>query len=161
MKYYPNSPIFIKKDSSRNAVITDLKSNVESGDVFLVYYEGNEPGAFFIVGESVQFGEGFLLQKTNSAQVKGAYVKPHLRSKGIGQVLLQKAVDWSKNKGYDRIFVEHETANYYGGNFWSKYFTPYMYFSLRYIDNTLYNKNNAAGLSRLHAHSHESWSQES
>ncbi len=137
MQYYLRAPIFIRKDTERNTGVSELKSHAEAGDKFLVYYEGSEPGAYFIVGESALSGEGFLLRKTNSAQIKAAYVKPHLRGKGIGRALLQKALDWSKNQGYDRIFVEHETANYYGGKFWSQYFTPYMYFSMRYIDNTL------------------------
>jgi GNAT superfamily N-acetyltransferase len=79
-------------------------------------------------------GEGFLLQKTNTAQVKSMYARPGLRGKGIGLALLQKAIEWAQQNHYERLFVEHETANFYGGRFWSKYFTPYVYFSMRYID---------------------------
>ena len=61
-----------------------------------------------------------------------------VKDKGrVGKALLQRVVKWSKENGYDRLFVEHETANYYGGNFWTSYFDPYMYFSMRYVDNTL------------------------
>jgi hypothetical protein len=38
----------------------------------------------------------------------------------------------------ERVFVEHETANFYGGNFWCTYFNPYVYASMRYIDTTLH-----------------------
>jgi hypothetical protein len=50
---------------------------------------------------------------------------------------LQHAIEWSRQQGYERLFVEHETANIYGGNFWSSYFRPYLYASMRYIDTTL------------------------
>lgn len=137
MQYYPNSPIFISKIDEINNAGPDLESHLKNGDGFLVYYEGNNPCAYFIVGESTVRGEGFLLQKTSTAQLKSAYIQPRLRGKGIGKALLQKAIEWSRQHGYQRLFVEHETANYFGGNFWKKYFSPYLYFSLRYIDNTI------------------------
>jgi GNAT superfamily N-acetyltransferase len=137
MRYYPASPIFIRKDTDRESVISDLESHANKGDVFLVYYEHDEPAAYFIVGTSAATGEGFLLQNTGTAQIKGTYARPYVRGRGIGKALLQDAIDWSREHGYDRLFVEHETANYYGGNFWRKHFTPYMYFSMRYIDNAI------------------------
>ena len=90
-----------------------------------------------IVGESKIGGEGFLLQKTNTAQIKSAYARTEMRDKGIGKALLQRAIQWSQQQGYERIFVEHETANLAGSRFWSKYFHPYLYYSMRYIDNNL------------------------
>lgn len=136
-RYYPNAPIFIWKDTEKKAVISDLESHANNGDAFFVYYEHNEPLAYIIVGNSKIGEEGFLLQKTNTAQIKTAYAQPHIRGKGIGKALLQRAIQWSQEQGYERLFVEHETANYYGGNFWCKHFNPYMYASLRYIDNTI------------------------
>jgi len=137
MKDYPDSPIFISKESAIKTAIADLESHTKNGDAFFVYYEQNKPGAYFTVGDLKESGEGFLLQNTSTAQIKAAYVQPHLRGKGIGKALLQRAIEWSQDQSYERLFVEHETANYYGGNFWSKHFSPYLYFSLRYIDNTI------------------------
>ncbi|MBA7504572.1 hypothetical protein ES706_03218 [subsurface metagenome] len=136
-RYYPNAPIFIWKDTERKAVISGLESHSNNGDAFFVYYEQNKPCAYIIVGTSTIGAEGFLLQKTNTAQIKAAYAQPHVQGKGIGKALLQRAVQWSQEHGYERLFVEHETSNYYGGNFWCKHFNPYVYFSLRYIDNTI------------------------
>lgn len=137
IQYYPQSPIFLSRSADRQSALADLEAHVQGGDVFLASYEQNEPCAYLIVGESTLDGEGFLLQNTNTAQIKSSYVRPGLRGKGIGAALLQHAIRWSQNQGYDRVFVEHETANLAGGNFWRKYFTPYLYFSMRYIDNTL------------------------
>jgi GNAT superfamily N-acetyltransferase len=138
-RYYPESPIFIFHGHNEDTVEPDLKQHAEQGDVFLVYFYQDTPSGYFIVGESNKKmgSEGFLLRETNTAQIKAAYVKPDMRRKGIGEALLQHAVEWSIEHGFNRLFVEHETANYYGGRFWNKHFDPYLFFSLRYIDNTI------------------------
>jgi len=137
IRYYSQSPIFISRSINRSSALVDLKSHIQNGDVFFVSYEQNKPCAYMIVGESKIGGEGFLLQKTNTAQIKSAYARTEMRDKGIGKALLQRAIQWSQQQGYERIFVEHETANLAGSRFWSKYFHPYLYYSMRYIDNNL------------------------
>lgn len=134
--YYRESPIFLLKAINREAVVSGLEKHVKSGDVFFVYYENKEPGAYFVVGASADSAEGFLLRNTNTAQVKGAYAKIHLRNMGIGKALLQRSIEWATDNKYERLFVEHETANYYGGKFWNHFFTPYVYASMRYIDSS-------------------------
>jgi GNAT superfamily N-acetyltransferase len=135
--YYSKSPIFIRKSTSRHEVLEELEAHARQGDVFFVYYEQEEPCAYMIVGSSTIDGEGFLLQNTNTAQIKSAYARSDIRRKGIGKALLQRAIAWSRAHGYERIFVEHETANLSGSMFWQKYFQPYIYFSMRYIDTTI------------------------
>ena len=135
--YYSQSPIFIPRTIEHPSALADLQSHVQNEDVLFVAYEQGQPCAYLIVGKSPIGSEGFLLQNTNSAQVKSAYAQPEVRDKGIGTALLNHAIGWAKQKGFERIFVEHETANIPGGNFWRKYFTPYLYFSMRYIDTTL------------------------
>jgi GNAT superfamily N-acetyltransferase len=136
-RYYPESPIFIFHGQNNDTVEPDLRQHAEQGNVFLVYYGQDIPCGYFILGDSTVGNEGFLLRDTKTAQIKGAYVKPDMRRKGIGDALLQHSVQWSQENGFERLFVEHETANYYGGKFWNKHFDPYLYFSLRYIDNTI------------------------
>jgi len=135
--YYREAPIFILKNIQRDKNLSTLETAARRGDTFFVYYEQNEPCAYLIVGKSTKGGEWFLLQDTNTAQIKSAYARLHVRRMRIGKALLQRAIDWSREHGYDRLFVEHETANYFGGNFWGSYFTPYLYYSMRYIDNTI------------------------
>jgi GNAT superfamily N-acetyltransferase len=137
-RYYPESPIFIFHGQNEDTIEPDLKQHAEQGDIFLVHYDQEDtPSGYFILGDSKAGNEGFLLRDTKTARIKAAYVKPDMRRKGIGEVLLQHAIDRSQKNGFERLFVEHETANYYGGKFWNKHFVPYLYFSLRYIDNTI------------------------
>lgn len=136
-QYYSKAPIFIQKPTEVHKVLAELEAHIQQGDVFFVSYEQHEPCAYVIVGNSTIDGEGFLLQRTNTAQIKSAYARPDVRGKGIGATLVQHAIQWSQQQGYERVFVEHETANLSGGTFWRKYFTPYVYFSMRYIDNRI------------------------
>ena len=135
--YYSKAPIFILKPTSPDEVLDELQAHARQGDVFFVYYEQEEPCAYMILGNSTIDGEGFLLQNTNTAQIKSAYARPDIRGKGVGKALLQRAIVWSQARSYERIFVEHETANLSGSIFWQKYFNPYVYFSMRYVDNAL------------------------
>ncbi len=139
-RYYPEAPIFIRKPTDPGELLAEMEAHARQGDVFLVAHDHGELAAYMIVGESTRGGsegEGFLLQETNTAQIKSAYVQPASRGKGIAKALLRAAIQWAQRQGYDRVFVEHETANYYGGHFWGKHFAPYLYFSMRYIDNSI------------------------
>ncbi len=64
-------------------------------------------------------------------------MQPEARSKGIGAALLNRVIQWAQAQGCARLFVEHETANFFGSRFWRKHFAPYLYFSMRYVDNTI------------------------
>lgn len=138
-RYYRDAPIFLVRDTERDERRAALESSVRQGDTYFVFCENDKADAYLGVGESASgtLKEGFLLRGTCTAEIKDAFVKPHIRGRGIGTSLLQRAVDWAIGHGYRRLFVEFETANYFGGNFWRRHFTPYLYFSMRYIDSTL------------------------
>jgi GNAT superfamily N-acetyltransferase len=135
--YYPRSPIFISKPTDDRAVRAELDAHGRQGDVIFVCDEQGEPCAYMIAGQSAIGAEGFLLERTNTAQVKSAYARPAVRGSGLGGALLQRAIAWSRQQGYERLFVEHETANVHGGAFWRRHFTPFVHVSMRYIDPTL------------------------
>ncbi len=135
--YYQAAPIFITKDTGLDSIMASFEESKSDGDVFFVYYENNQLAGYFTVGNSAKDGEGFLLRNTNTAQIKNAFVRPSLRNRGLGRCILNRSILWAKENGFERLFVEHETANFYGGNFWEKHFNPYLYYSMRYIDNSI------------------------
>lgn len=135
--YYRQAPIFLAKNVEREQIIESLEEYKSNGDTFFVCYQNKQVFGYFVVGESARDAEGFLLQNTRTAQIKGAYIRPEMRDQGIGTCILNKSINWAKVNGFERLFVEHETANYFGGRFWEKHFTPYLYFSMRYIDSGL------------------------
>ncbi len=135
--YYVRSPLFLPKPTDRDEALADIKAQIEGGDRFYVAYEEGQPCAYMVLGQSAIGAEGFLLQHTNTAQIKSAFARPGARGQGIGRALLQFAIEWSRRGGFDRLFVEHETANLSGGTFWRKHFMPFLYFSMRYIDSTI------------------------
>ena len=137
--YYRDAPVFIVKETEADERRAILESSLRQGDIYFASYGNDGADAYLSVGQSDSgtLKEGFLLRGTRTAEIKNAFVRADIRGTGIGTSLLQRAVDWSVERGYKRLFVEFETANYFGGNFWRRHFTPYLYFSMRYIDNTI------------------------
>jgi GNAT superfamily N-acetyltransferase len=114
-----------------------VKKFFDDENRIFVFREEGDIGAYLVVGESSRGAEGFLLQQTNAAQIKSLYVKPEHRSRGVGASLLMKGIEWAREEGFDALFVEHETANTPGAHFWSRFFDPYVYFAMRYVEDTL------------------------
>lgn len=132
--YYRNPPIFLTKDTGRDAAERDLLAAERDGAALFVHDEGGGPAAYFIVDRCRGEGEGRLLRGTNSAQVLSAYASPRARGRGVGRALLDACVGWAREQGFERLMVEHETANLLGSAFWGRHFNPYLAFSMRYVE---------------------------
>lgn len=123
--HYPRAPLFW---------IPDGEYSFHEG------FEGCLLGAFH--GEDIV---AYMHLKTNEAEtpilasedtcrVASAYTDPGHRGMGIGTSLLKEAVTWAKEEGSKRLYVEGESANIQGGNFWIKHFTPVVYTVRRCVD---------------------------
>ena len=110
------SPLFMVEDASLEAASADLEAHRSAGDAAFVVRDGGTALAYLIVGPGGI--EGRLRAGTTMAQVRSAFVVPEARRSGIGGALLQRAVDWARDAGFGRLFVEHETANPLGVPFW-------------------------------------------
>ena len=136
MRYYSGPPIYLRKDDGAAAVRRRLLLHKERGDQLFVHREGSRPDAFFIVGRCTGDDEGLTLRDTGTAQIMEAYTVPAARGKGIGRALLNRSIQWAREQGYARLFVEHETANALGSAFWARHFNPYVSFTMRYVEDT-------------------------
>jgi GNAT superfamily N-acetyltransferase len=133
--YYAGPPIFVNKPSGdRDAILRDLEAERDQGSTFFVHRRDGAPVGTFVVGPSAQDGEGLLLRATHSAQVRGAYVQPAYRGRGIGRALLDACIRWAADRGFDRLLVEHESANLPGRAFWGRHFTPFVRYAMRYVE---------------------------
>ena len=56
---------------------------------------------------------------------------------GVGSYLLDRSISVAREGGWERLFVEHETANIPGSSFWGRHFRPFLHYSMRYVDSTL------------------------
>lgn len=134
--YYREPPVFLSKTSDEGEIASVIRRRFDRGDAAFVCRDDSEITGFVMVGKSADGEEGFVLQNTNSAELKIAYIKKNSRGQGMGAQLLNRAVSWAAAQGYDRIMVEHETANVTGSRFWQRYFSPYLHFSMRYVEQT-------------------------
>ncbi len=112
----------------------DLLAAQRDGAALFVHDEGGNPSACFHVARCKGLHEGRLLRGTNSAQVLSAYASPRSRGRGVGQALLAACVGWARAQGFERLMVEHETANLLGSAFWGRHFSPYLTFSMRCVE---------------------------
>jgi GNAT superfamily N-acetyltransferase len=134
--FYRGSPLFMVKDASLETAVADLEAHRAAGDAAFVVRDGDAPLAYLVVGPCPGETEGRLLAGTATAQVRSAFVVPAARRGGIGGALLQRAVAWARDAGFERLFVEHESANPLGAPFWGRHFAAFLVFSMRYVDRT-------------------------
>jgi GNAT superfamily N-acetyltransferase len=135
--YYRQSPLFLVKDDALATARSELEEHRRAGDQLFVDRPGGEARAYLVVGRCRGTSEGRLLAETRTGQIRAAYAAPSVRRQGIGHALLRRAVAWARDEGLERAFVEHETANLEGGAFWRRHFTPFLVFSMRYVERTL------------------------
>jgi GNAT superfamily N-acetyltransferase len=135
--FYRHGPIFVVKDASLEAARSDLEEHRQAGDQLFVGREDGRTLAYLVVGRCPGITEGRLLGGTSTAQVRSAYAVPDVRGQGFGTALLGRAIAWAAEAGFERLFVEHETANPLGGPFWRRHFAPFVTFSMRYVDRSL------------------------
>ncbi len=135
-EYYPNPPLFwIPRDylSRRNK---ENKHETEHTDmagmeVIAALVDGEMAGYFVLTTGTA---ETEFFADPGNGQIKGAYARPRYRGMGIGKALLAETVKWAKRNGLVRLYVEGESANINGGQFWKKHFRPCEYSVRRCVD---------------------------
>jgi GNAT superfamily N-acetyltransferase len=137
--YYPNPPLFwIPHDE-----YDEDKDGILSGDIeVFAAFDRDKPVAFFSVKR--ESAESWLLNDERNLRIMGAFAKEEYRHRGIGQALLREVIDWAIQNDCDRLYVEGESANIYGGNFWMKHFTPVVFSVRRCVDERVTVKEDKA-----------------
>jgi GNAT superfamily N-acetyltransferase len=128
--YYPNPPLFwIPHDEYDE----NEKDGILSGEIeAFAAFDKDEPVAFFSVRKGG--AESWLLDDDRNLRIVGAFAKAAYRHQGIGKALLREVIDWAIQNDCDRLYVEGESANIDGGNFWMTHFTPVVFSVRRCVD---------------------------
>ncbi|MFW6141305.1 MAG: GNAT family N-acetyltransferase [Candidatus Saliniplasma sp.] len=124
LRYYKQAPLFwiIEEDG--------FEENVEG--TLIAAFDNEELVGYMHL--KINESETSLLADEKIGRIAGAYVNEEYRREGIGVGLLNKAVGWAENSNLKCLYVEGESANIQGGNFWVKHFTPIVYTVRRCVD---------------------------
>ncbi len=123
--FYPKAPLFWIPHGEY-----DPEHDFE-GDI-IAAFDGDEAIAYIHL--TINDAETPLLASEDIGRVAGAYADPEYRNKGLGTALLREAVRWAKENDLKSLYVEGESANIQGGNFWMKNFEPVVYTVRRCVD---------------------------
>ena len=138
--YYLNPPLFwiphnYFGNGDRDAAEIE-KDRVLTGEIEIIAaFVDGRIAAYFKLRKGT--AEIELLQHPSNGQIKGAYGYPRYRGRGIGKALLTETVRWAKRNNLERLYVEGESANIYGGNFWVSHFHPAVYSVRRCVDDRI------------------------
>ncbi|MFW6196580.1 MAG: GNAT family N-acetyltransferase [Thermoplasmatota archaeon] len=124
-EFYPSAPLFWLPPD-------DYTYEEEIDGEIIAAFDDDKPVGYIHLKKNE--AETWLMTDEETCRVKGAYTDPKYRSRGVGKGLLQEGVEWAREEGLKRLYVEGESANIYGGNFWIKHFTPVVYTVRRCID---------------------------
>lgn len=122
-EYYPKAPLFWipPEGGERDEDVQTITAFDDDKAVAYMDLKLNE-------------AETALLADEDTVRIAGAFVDDDYRDMGIGTLLLREAVKWAKERSLKRMYVEGESANVQGGNFWMKHFTPVVYTVRRCVD---------------------------
>jgi GNAT superfamily N-acetyltransferase len=68
-----------------------------------------------------------IVRDERTASISGAFVRPEHRRAGVADALLDAAVSWARDGGYERLAVDFETASLLATRFWTRHFRPVTY----------------------------------
>jgi len=96
-------------------------------------HEGGEALGFMAL-EPGYSGGCQIIQEAKTVSIVGAFTQVHTRGRGIATALLNTAVEWAREEGYERCAVDFEPMNTLAARFWLRHFEPVCYTLMRSID---------------------------
>jgi GNAT superfamily N-acetyltransferase len=99
--------------------------------------QGGQPTGFAVLDLADHEGSA-LINDAHSAYIRGLYVEPEYRGRGIGSALLEEACKWISGARFKRCTVDMESANGISRNFWLSRFVPVCFTTIRKLDDRLY-----------------------
>ncbi|HEX2883830.1 MAG TPA: GNAT family N-acetyltransferase [Candidatus Limnocylindria bacterium] len=116
------TPVFFALGAPRSEEQHRQRLADPSGAVLLAEREGRIV-AHMLVGPASE-DAATMIRDAGTASITGAFTRPEARRGGVAEALLDAAVSWARDQGYERIAVDFETANLLATRFWTRHFAP-------------------------------------
>jgi GNAT superfamily N-acetyltransferase len=130
MRHYNEPPIFmathppIRPDEYREFIR-------DPGNTYwLAEFQGEPAGLMRF--EVHSYGATNIVQSETTIAITGAFTRPQYRGKGSAAVLLDAALRYYSERGFERCSVDFESFNPEAANFWMKYFEPVCFSLVRH-----------------------------
>jgi predicted acetyltransferase len=124
--YMQEAPIFLVGNKENQEFYENFIINKDSA-VFIAEVNGETVGFMSIRRSNEDDIITLATQNIGRIDKLGAYIKPLNRGQGIGTGLLKSVINWCREQGIEKIYVDYESANLYASGFWPKHFRPTMY----------------------------------
>jgi GNAT superfamily N-acetyltransferase len=130
MHHYNEPPVFM---AARPPVSPDEYREFISGSgntYWLAEFQGEPAGLMRFEAHSQ--GATKIVESETTIAITGAYTRPQYRGKGSAAALLDSALRYYSELGFERCSVDFESFNPEAANFWMKYFDPVSFSLVRH-----------------------------
>lgn len=119
-RHFTKSPIFIDfpMPSAEEFAMQNQRKGLR---YFTAMHHGEAVGFIKLLGE----GETFVSKTRCMMNIRGAFLLPEHRGRGVYDALLARAASVLAGEGYRLLGVDFESFNPTARGFWLKHFTPY------------------------------------
>ena len=124
--YALEAPFFLVRDNENQKFYENFIIN-ENAAVFIAQTSEETVGFMSIRRSNEDDIITLATQNIGRIDELGAYIQPSNRGQGIGTGLLKSVINWCREQGIEKIYVDYESANLYASGFWPKHFRPTMY----------------------------------
>jgi GNAT superfamily N-acetyltransferase len=116
------SPVFLRMGPAATAEVQRRHVEDPAQAVFVAERDGR-PVACLRIGPCAT-DVAMVVRDAGTASITAAFTEPPFRGGGVASALLDAAVGWARDAGYQRCAVDHESANREAGRFWARHFVP-------------------------------------
>ena len=102
------------------------------GNAVWLAYQDEQPLGYLRITPSSQ-DACTIIRDPGTASIVKAYTLPEARGLGVGAALLNHALIWAKEQGYQRCSVDYEAANPPARRFWQRWFDPVVVSLMRVV----------------------------
>ena len=95
-------------------------------------YQGAEAVGYIGMGPASEEAST-IIRDEKTTSVEGAFTREGARGGGIGTALLNRALEWARDAGYERCAVDFEPMNPLAARFWLRHFQPVCYTLIRHL----------------------------